>query len=142
MENPADILQVGQEIRPRILSIDEAAGKVGLTLLSAEQTAVRTEKAERRRDRSDRGGGSGEGGEDGGAPQRQRFEGQRREPGEGSTPRAARRQGVSGHMRTAFHPKMCDSYCFWMLLWDQQQLHVYYDCIIVINSCIGRICQS
>jgi transcriptional accessory protein Tex/SPT6 len=83
--SPEDVVQVGQDIKPRVISVDLEKGKISLTLLSVEEEKARNE---RRQQRGERGGG----GEDGAAPRRQRFEG--RAPGDGDAPRAARRQGA------------------------------------------------
>ncbi len=92
MENTTDVVQVGNDVKARIINVDVAAGKVGLTLRT---TGDRTARG--RRDGGDYGGNNG-------APARQqKFDGQRRMPGQGGA-----RQGVRAvpHMDTFF----CEGY--------------------------------
>lgn len=92
MENTTDVVQVGNDVKARIINVDVAAGKVGLTLRT---TGDRTARG--RRDGGDYGGNNG-------APARQqKFDSQRRMPGQGGA-----RQGVRAvpHMDTFF----CEGY--------------------------------
>ena len=78
MENTTDVVQVGDDVKARIINVDVAAGKVGLTLRTAGERAQRSRRE------------GGEYGGDNGAPARQqKFDGQRRMPGQGGA-----RQGV------------------------------------------------
>lgn len=80
MENTADVVQVGQEVKARVINLDLAANKVGLTLRSQESA---NRGARPRRDREE----GGEQGASNGAPARQqKFDGQRRMPARQGAP--------------------------------------------------------
>lgn len=49
MESVADVVSVGQEVQPRIVSVDPGTGKIQLTLKSAEVVQRDAERMERRR---------------------------------------------------------------------------------------------
>ncbi|KAK9914903.1 hypothetical protein WJX75_002062 [Coccomyxa subellipsoidea] len=84
VENTADVVQVGQEVKARVINLDLAANKVGLTLRSQESA---NRGARPRRDREE----GGEQGASNGAPARQqKFDGQRRMPARQGGDRAPR----------------------------------------------------
>ena len=96
MTDVSDVISVGQEVRPRVMSIELDTGRIKLTLKSAEAEAKDAQRMERRRAYQDRD--SGEGGADGapggGGGMRNKFDGQRRV---GGPPRAA---GPGGERRS------------------------------------------
>lgn len=49
VESVGDVVAVGQEVKPRIVSVDTATGKIQLTLKSAEVVQRDAERQERRR---------------------------------------------------------------------------------------------
>ena len=49
VENVGDVVAVGQEVRPRIISVDPGTSKIQLTLKSAEVAQRDAERAERKR---------------------------------------------------------------------------------------------
>ncbi len=59
----AEHVQVGMQIKARVINVDPGTSKVGLTMRSPESEEARVERQARRAERSERFGGGGERGE-------------------------------------------------------------------------------
>ncbi len=97
MENTADVVQVGLEIKPRVISVDVAANKVGLTLRSEESANRRNFRRE---------SGDDEGSSNGAPARQQKFDGQRRMSTQGGA-----RQGLPSCSTLAILPAFNCSFC-------------------------------
>ena len=69
----AEHVQVGMQIKARIINVDPGSNKVGLTMRSPESEQVREERQARRAERSERFGGGEGAGDRGQAPVQARL---------------------------------------------------------------------